>query len=187
MKAIPKPKNPNVRTWFNPPAELATKSGGRLFLSFTQVLGAGPDPKEPGEFKVSTREYSYRLLQRVDVASREILAYHWHPNDSALRDPHLHIRSSSTNSLSHFSYLRGRLHLYAHQVLRCTTKDEALRMDGHHGEKQESFRTDGYVEGSTSALSSSRQVLVYSRLSSNPCLAPVSRSVEREADDRNTC
>ncbi len=81
------------KVWFNPPTELTTKSGGRLFLSFTQVFVAGPDPKEPGEFKVSTREYSYRLLQRSDVASREVLAYHWHPNDSALRDPHLHIRS----------------------------------------------------------------------------------------------
>jgi hypothetical protein len=81
------------KVWFNPPAELTTRSGARLFLSFTQVLGAGPDPKEPGEFKVSTREYSYRLLKRVDVASEEILAYHWHPNDSELRDPHLHIRS----------------------------------------------------------------------------------------------
>jgi hypothetical protein len=79
------------KVWFNPPAELATKSGAKLFLSFTQVLGAGPDPRAEGEFKVSTREYSYRLLQRVDVASKEILAYHWHPHDSALRDPHLHI------------------------------------------------------------------------------------------------
>jgi hypothetical protein len=81
------------KVWLNPPTELATRSGGRLFLSLTQVLGAGPDPRKPGEFKVSTREYSYRLLQRSDVASREILAYHWHPNDSELRDPHLHIRS----------------------------------------------------------------------------------------------
>jgi hypothetical protein len=79
--------------WFNPPTELATKSGAKLFFSFTQVLGAGPDARQPGEFKVSTREYSYRLMQRSDVASREILAYRWHPNDSELRDPHLHIRS----------------------------------------------------------------------------------------------
>lgn len=81
------------KIWFNPPVKLTTQSGGRLFLSFTQVLGAGPDPKDPGEFKVSTREYSYRLLQQVDVASREVLAYHWHPNDSAVRDPHLHVRA----------------------------------------------------------------------------------------------
>ncbi len=81
------------KVWFNPAADLATRSGAKLFLSFTQVFGAGPDAKEPGEFKVSTREYSYRLLQKSDIASREILAYHWHPNDSELRDPHLHIRS----------------------------------------------------------------------------------------------
>jgi hypothetical protein len=50
------------KVWFNPAAELTTRSGGRLFLSFTQVLGAGPDPKEPGEFKVSTREYSLSFI-----------------------------------------------------------------------------------------------------------------------------
>ena len=81
------------KVFFNPPTELSTRSGGRLFLSLTQVFTVGPDPKHDGEFKVSTREYSYRLLQRVDVASQEILAYHWHPHDSDLRDPHLHIRS----------------------------------------------------------------------------------------------
>jgi hypothetical protein len=81
------------KVWFNPAAELATRSGAKLFLSFTQVLGAGPDPTQSGDFKVSTREYSYRLMQKSDVASKELLAYHWHPNDSELRDPHLHIRS----------------------------------------------------------------------------------------------
>lgn len=81
------------KVWFNPPVELETRSGAKLFLSLTQVLGAGPNPRKPREFKVSTREYSYRLMHRSDVASKEILAYHWHPNDSELRDPHLHIRS----------------------------------------------------------------------------------------------
>jgi len=81
------------KVWFNPATKLATKSGANLFLSFTQVLGAGPDPRQLGEFKVSTREYSYRLMRRSDIASEEILAYHWHPNDSELRDPHLHVRS----------------------------------------------------------------------------------------------
>jgi len=80
------------KVWFNPPSEIPTRSGARLFLSITQVFGAGPNPKEAGQYKVTTREYSYRLLQRMDVGSREILAYHWHPNDSDLRDPHLHVR-----------------------------------------------------------------------------------------------
>jgi hypothetical protein len=52
-----------------------------------------PIQSKTANFKVSTREHSYRLLHGVDVASREILAYHWHPHDSELRDPHLHIRS----------------------------------------------------------------------------------------------
>ncbi len=65
----------------------------KLFLSFTRSFWGWPRCKGTGEFKALTREYSYRLMQKSDIASREILAYHWHPNDSELRDPHLHIRS----------------------------------------------------------------------------------------------
>jgi hypothetical protein len=122
--------------WFNPPTELATKSGAKLFLSFTQVLGAGPDARQPGEFKVSTREYSYRLMQRSDVASREILAYRWHPNDSELRDPHLHIRSIAR---VHFPTSRVCVEdfvLYADQILWSAVNDEEIRMDGYHRQKQ---------------------------------------------------
>lgn len=75
--------------FFNPPTELTTRSGGRLFLSLTQVFSAGLDPMQEDEFTVSTRGYSYRLLQRVDVASREILAYHWRPHDSELHTTHI--------------------------------------------------------------------------------------------------
>src|SRR5262249_44516691 len=39
-----------------------------------------------------TREYSYRLVAEQDVASDDIVAYHWHPNDSDLRSPHLHVQ-----------------------------------------------------------------------------------------------
>ncbi len=123
-----------------------------MFLSFTQVLGAGPDPKEPGEFKVSTREYSYRLLERSNIASKEILGYHWHPNDSALRDPHLHIRCVPR---VHFPTSRVCVEdvvSTAHQVLRCTSKDEAFRVDGHHREEQTSFRENGHMENSTPAI-----------------------------------
>ena len=137
------------KVWFNPPAELTTRSGGRLFLSFTQVLGAGPDPKEPSEFKVSTREYSYRLLERSNIASKEILAYHWHPHDSDLRDPHLHIGRVPRVSLSYFPRVCGRYRLYAYQVLRRTANNEALRVDGHHRKKQTSVRENGHVENST--------------------------------------
>jgi hypothetical protein len=89
------------KVWFNPPAEISTKSGAHLFLSFTQVFGAMPYPKNTGQFKARTQEYSYRLLKSSDIGSKEILAYHWHPNESDLRDPHLHIRVPSVSRI-HF-------------------------------------------------------------------------------------
>lgn len=79
------------KIWTNPSFELPTRSGARLFLSVTQVFRVVPHPDEIGHFKVKTREYSYRLSQRVNVEAREILAYHWHPNDFAVRYPHLHV------------------------------------------------------------------------------------------------
>lgn len=80
------------KVFFRELPELSTRSGAKLFISVTQVFGAGPDPKNHGQYKVTTREYSYRLLKRRDIATDEqILSYHWHPHDSELRDPHLHI------------------------------------------------------------------------------------------------
>jgi hypothetical protein len=115
------------------------------------VFSAGPDPKQEGEFKVSTREYSYRLLQRVDVASREILACHGHPHDSELRDPHLHIRSiprvqSPTSRVCTEDFVCLVIKYYGQ------AKDETLRVDSHFGKEQEGIREDGDVESSPSCL-----------------------------------
>ena len=49
------------------------------------------DPTINGQFKAKTREYSYRLMEQGDIAARDLVSYHWHPNDSALRSPHLHV------------------------------------------------------------------------------------------------
>lgn len=80
------------KVWTNPPFELETKSGGRLAISITQVFGVGPHPTEPRRFKAKTREYSYLLSQFTDDTWKEVVAYHWHPNDFAVRYPHLHVR-----------------------------------------------------------------------------------------------
>jgi hypothetical protein len=80
------------KVWTNPPFELETKSGGRLSISVTQVFGTAPHPAEPGQFKTKTREYSYLLSQFDDGTWNEIVAYHWHPNEFAVRYPHLHVR-----------------------------------------------------------------------------------------------
>ncbi|HXO35621.1 MAG TPA: hypothetical protein VN901_25055 [Candidatus Acidoferrales bacterium] len=75
----------------NPPAKLNKRAGGNLFLIATQVLTTVTDPANEGCFKAKTREYSYRLVETEDIAAADIVAYHWHPNDSEVRTPHLHI------------------------------------------------------------------------------------------------
>lgn len=75
----------------DPPANLTKRDGGNLFLIATQVLSAVPDPNTAGQFKAKTREYSYRLVAEKSIAAPDIVAYHWHPNDSDLRTPHLHV------------------------------------------------------------------------------------------------
>jgi hypothetical protein len=79
----------------DPPAKLSKRSGGNLFIIATQVLTAVPDPNAEGrfkaQFKAKTREYSYRLVEEGNIAAPDIVAYHWHPNDSDLRTPHLHV------------------------------------------------------------------------------------------------
>lgn len=79
------------KIWLSPPAEVKTLQGRRLYVSVTQIFTVGPDPKNAGQFKVSTREYSYRLSQDQELNSRGVLSYHWHPHDFAVRFPHLHV------------------------------------------------------------------------------------------------
>ena len=80
------------RVLTNPPLALATTSGERLFLSITQVFGIGLHPIQQGQYKVRTREYSYKLSSQGRVDANEVLAYHWHPNAFDVRHPHLHVR-----------------------------------------------------------------------------------------------
>jgi len=79
------------RVWTHPLFELETKSGAALFMSITQVFAVGPHPIQVGQFKARTRQYSYRLSKRENIEAAEILSYHWHPDDSDVRYPHLHV------------------------------------------------------------------------------------------------
>jgi hypothetical protein len=73
----------------DPPVKMSKRSGGNLFLIATQSLR--PVKKSDGHFKVTTQEYSYRLVAESSIASADVVSYHWHPHDSDLRTPHLHI------------------------------------------------------------------------------------------------
>ena len=72
----------------NPPLRMARRSGGHLYLIATQTLST---VEADDGFKAKTREYSYRLVADEDIAAADIIAYHWHPHDSDLRSPHLHV------------------------------------------------------------------------------------------------
>ncbi len=73
----------------DPPARVSKRSGGHLFVIATQTLGIARNADET--YKVKTREYSYRLVMEENVAATDVVAYHWHPHESELRSPHLHI------------------------------------------------------------------------------------------------
>lgn len=78
---------------FDPYPKLETKDGSDLYMSVTQLVLTAPHNEEEKRFKAKTKQYSYRLLRHPADDTQEILGYHWHPDDSAVRYPHLHIRS----------------------------------------------------------------------------------------------
>jgi hypothetical protein len=89
LHPVQKSANVYVLT-YEPPAELLCEKARRA-ISVTQVFSAVTDRQ--GEFKVRTREYSYSLLEQQLNASIEVVSYHWHPECTAVRFPHLHIAS----------------------------------------------------------------------------------------------
>ena len=75
---------------YEPPADLLCEGGDRT-LSIIQTFSVGPDRKRGG-YKVSTHHYNYSLNERDEDGNvTEILAYHWHPDEFEVREPHLHV------------------------------------------------------------------------------------------------
>lgn len=79
------------KIYYEPYAKVFAKNEKSYYVSVTQIFRTIPHPIERKQFKARTQEYSYRLLENVDE-EREILSYHWHPNDPGVKYPHLHIR-----------------------------------------------------------------------------------------------
>lgn len=103
------------RVFSNPPLSFSTRSGARLSFSILQVFSVGTSPEDRQQFKVKTREYSYRL---ANAGGDEILSYHWHPLKSDLRHPHLHVGRVPRVAFSNLARLLGRYDRNAHPVLR---------------------------------------------------------------------
>jgi hypothetical protein len=84
------PEGNVYKVYYEPYASLSDRYGNRFAISITQIFRAVPDPKTNGEFKAKTDHYSYRLL-RGPEEENEVLAYHWHPQESVVY-PHLHVK-----------------------------------------------------------------------------------------------
>jgi hypothetical protein len=74
---------------FKKPARVTARNGDPFYVLATQTFTV--IKKKDGTFKVHTREYSYVFSSTPEPAHKGIFSYHWHPEDFALRDPHLHI------------------------------------------------------------------------------------------------
>lgn len=74
---------------YEPSATLLCRAGNRT-LDISQIFRIGPDSRKGG-FKAITLQYDYTLNAEVDGTWRELVSYHWHPDETAVRDPHLHV------------------------------------------------------------------------------------------------
>lgn len=74
---------------YEPSATLLCEAGERT-LDVSQIFRIGTDPKDGG-YKAITLQYDYTLNAGIDGTWKEIVSYHWHPDETAVREPHLHV------------------------------------------------------------------------------------------------
>ena len=93
-KAVLRPAQPDRHTdrWVllcpTDPIRLKSDSGPDLFLTFEQVFHHGLHPNYPGEYKVFTDAYIYRV-RYSETPEGALFAWHWHP--LARPECHIHI------------------------------------------------------------------------------------------------
>jgi hypothetical protein len=74
---------------YEPSATLLCPAGNRT-LDISQMFRVGVDEKNGG-FKAITLQYDYTLNGEVDGVWKELVSFHWHPDETAVHDPHLHV------------------------------------------------------------------------------------------------
>lgn len=74
---------------YEPPAIVLCRAGERT-LDISQTFRIGKDEKRGG-FKAITLHYDYTLNAKDGDAWRELVSYHWHPDETEVRVPHLHV------------------------------------------------------------------------------------------------
>jgi len=78
------------RLFFKVPAQISSRNGSRFYISVAQIFTV--EEREDETFKIHTREYSYVFSDSPIFSHHGLVSYHWHPDEFALRDPHLHIK-----------------------------------------------------------------------------------------------
>lgn len=72
---------------------LRRSDGSGLFFEATQSFVIVPDSRAKGTWKASTRSYVYSVFGSSEPGAKPELSWHWHPNSSRVKDPHLHVYS----------------------------------------------------------------------------------------------
>jgi hypothetical protein len=97
--------------------DVITTSNECLAISFTQQFEVTKSLL--GGLKVTTLAYDYSI---EDASGHEILAYHWHPDDSRFKFPHLHIGHAAGTGL------RGEIRKIHFRTGRMAFEDIALQL-----------------------------------------------------------
>lgn len=93
-KAVLRPAQPDLSrdSWLlvcpTDPIQFKTKSGLNLLFSFEQGFHHGAHPDYPGEYKIFTDFYIYRV-RFSEKPEDALFAWHWHP--TARPECHIHI------------------------------------------------------------------------------------------------
>jgi hypothetical protein len=74
---------------YEPSATLLCGAGNRT-LDISHNFRIGVDEKSAG-YKAITLNYDYTLNAEIDGVWKELVSYHWHPDETEVRDPHLHV------------------------------------------------------------------------------------------------
>jgi hypothetical protein len=82
------------KLFFEPAARVLAKNGEKFYISIAQTFTV--EQREDGQFKAHTRQYSYVFSTTQGTDHHGRIAYHWHPDDFQLREPHLHISLTPT-------------------------------------------------------------------------------------------
>ena len=85
------------KVYYEPYAEVVARNYTNYQVSIVQIFRTVPDLQDEKQFKAKTQEYSYTLLKE----GREIVSYHWHPNDPGVSYPHLHVHEKAIKRI-HF-------------------------------------------------------------------------------------